>query len=316
MAFLRTRPAWVQLLIFFGLAAASFMFLSLIGIVILSGITGIKITEMGNTANWDFSKPGMITFIRGMLLIQFISLFLIPSFLFALFSDPRPAKWLGLKNSKSIYFILGVAALFLAFPLVELTGVFNQDFIPETTKLGKWMKKSEEEAARQLVFLLQRNTVEDLLKNLLFIAVFAGFGEELFFRGVLQRIFIKLFKSPWAGIIVTAVFFSAIHMQFYGFIPRFILGLLLGLVYWYSGSLWPGIFAHFIYDAFFVLLVYLNPSMATQEGPVLKSGNQVIMGLVSALLLVAVVYLMKKKSDTSYQQVYAGDEIKETSPFT
>src|SRR5687767_10438419 len=131
MAFLRTRPAWVQLLIFFGLAAASFMFLSLIGIVILSGITGIKITEMGNTANWDFSKPGMITFIRGMLLIQFISLFLIPSSLFALFSDPRPAKWLGLKNSKSIYFILGVAALFLAFPLVELTGVFNQDFIPE-----------------------------------------------------------------------------------------------------------------------------------------------------------------------------------------
>lgn len=315
MAFLRTRPAWIQLLIFIGLSAASFMFLSLIGLVILSGITGMGLKEMGDMGNLDLSKPGMITFIRGMLLIQFISLFVVPSFLFALFSDPRPVKWLGLKNSKSVYFILGVAALFVAFPLVELTGVFNQDFIPETSKLGKWMKKSEDQAARQLVFLLQRNTLEDLLKNLLFVAVFAGFGEELFFRGVLQRIFIKLFKSPWAGIIVTALLFSAIHMQFYGFIPRFILGMLLGLVYWYSGSLWPGIFAHFIYDAFFVVLVYLNPSLATQEEPVFYSGNKVILGLVSALLVAGIVYLMKKKSDTRYQEVYAGDEIEETTPF-
>ena len=117
------------------------------------------------------------------------------------------------------------------------------------------MKASEESAAKQIEFMLKRNTVQDLLLNLVLVAVFAGVGEELFFRGVLQRLFIKLFKNPWAGILVTAFIFSAIHFQFYGFIPRFILGILLGLIYWYSGSLWPAIIAHFAYDAFAVIMI-------------------------------------------------------------
>lgn len=316
MAYLKAKPAWTQLLIFIGMAFGVFIILSFIGVMILSKTTGINLLEIGDTDKWDLSKPGMIDFIRGMLLVQFIGLFLVPSFLFAYFSDPRPAKFLGLKSVTSVYILLGVALLFVALPLVELTGVFNQDFIPETTRLGKWMKKSEEEAARQLIFLLQRNTLQELLLNLLFVAVFAGIGEELFFRGVLQRIFIQLFRSPLTGIIITALIFSAIHMQFYGFIPRFILGILLGLIYWYSGSLWPAIIAHFVYDAFFIVLVYFNPSLATQESPAFTAGNQLLMGLVSLALVSIIVYMMKKKSTNHYSEVYRDNLAEENTPFT
>jgi CAAX protease family protein len=316
MAYLRTRPAWAQLLIFLGMAFGIFIILSFIGVMILSNMTGIKLLEIGDVSKWDLAKPGMINFMRGMLIIQFVGLFLVPTFLFAIFSDRRPAKYLGLRVVPAIYILLGVALLFVAIPLVELTGVFNHDFIPETTRIGKWMKKSEDDAARQLVFLLKRNTPRDLLLNVIFIAAFAGIGEELFFRGVLQRIFIKLFKSPLAGIIVTAIIFSAIHMQFYGFIPRFILGILLGFIYWYSGSLWPAIIAHFVYDAFFIVLVYFNPSLATQDSPAFTAGNQTVMALFSLVLVSGIIYLMKKKSTTRYADVYADDVVKETTPFT
>lgn len=315
MVYLKTRPAWSELLIFLGLAFGSLIILGAIGTLLLSKFTGFSLEYISDINNWDYSKPGTVILIRGLLLIQFISLFIIPPFLYAFFSDPRPGKYLGFRDSKALYFLLGVAVLFVSLPLVELTGVFNQSLVPETTDLGKWMEKSEEDASRQLAFLLQRNNLNDLLLNLLFIAGFAGFGEEVFFRGILQRIFIKLFKSPLAGIILTAIIFSAIHIQFYGFIPRFILGILLGLIYWYSGSIWPAIFAHFIYDAFFVVLVFLNPSLATQEGPVFKAGDMVTMAVVSALMVAAIIYLMKRKSTTNYAEVYAADKMQENNPF-
>jgi uncharacterized protein len=316
MMYLKTRPAWAQLLMFIGLAFGSFLILSMISMLILSKMTGLDIMEMSDPLKWDYTSAALLTFVRGMLLIQFLSLFIIPCFLFAYFSDPDPTDYLGLKPAKSIYFFLGTGLLILALPLVDWTGIFNHQLIPETTSLGKWMKESEEQAAKQISFLLKKNTVQDLLMNLLFIAVFAGVGEELFFRGVLQRIFIKLFKSPCAGILVTAIIFSAIHLQFYGFIPRFILGILLGLIYWYSGSLWPAIIAHTVYDAFAVVMVYFNPALADQEGPSLQWGNTVVMGLISAVLVAAIVYLMKKKSTNSYAAVYDADNIDNTDPFS
>jgi membrane protease YdiL (CAAX protease family) len=251
-----------------------------------------------------------------MLLIQFLSLFIIPCFLFAYFSDPKPTKYLGLNSAKPMYFLLGAVVLILALPFVDWLGVFNHQLIPETTSIGKWMKESEEKATQQIVFMLKRNTIQDLLLNLLFISVFAGVGEELFFRGVLQRIFIRLFKNAWAGILVTAIIFSAIHFQFYGFIPRFILGIILGLIYWYSGSLWPAIVAHVVYDAFAVVMIYFNPAMAEQDGATLQIGNQAVMALISAVLVAAVIYQMKKKSTNSYEAVYANDTIDNTNPFS
>jgi membrane protease YdiL (CAAX protease family) len=310
--YLKTKPVWIQLLLFIGMAFGLFMILTLVGTILLSKLTGVGLLEIRDIDKWDPKDPRMIYFIRGLLLIQFLGLFLIPSLLFAYFSDPKPFKYLGLKQpNKNIYWILAIAIMFLAIPVVEYIGVLNQKM-----SLGadtqKWMKSMEEEAAKQIQFMLAKHTVGELIANLIFISLFAGIGEEIFFRGILQRLFIRAFKNPWMGIVLTATIFSAFHFQFFGFFPRLVLGMVLGAIYWYSGSLWAAIIAHFIYDGFIIVLVYLNPDMAKNPDQSIMNPNSLLpLALVSLALTVWILYIMKKNSSVSYAEVYSNDKPSE-----
>lgn len=315
-SYLKTRPVWIQLLLFLGMAIGIFMVISIIGMWILSGITGITMFEITDTAKWNLSNPKMIVYIRGMILIQFLGLFVIPSFLFSYFSDPEPLNYIGLKKpSKPIYWVLGIAALILAIPLVEYTGLLNRKI--DFGSARQWMQSMEDEAAKQIKFMLGKRTFSELLMNIIFIAVFAGVGEELFFRGVLQRLFIKASKSPWLGIIVTAFLFSAMHIQFFGFIPRFLLGVLLGAVYWYSGSLWTAIIAHVVYDAFFIVLAYFQPQIIdSPEATLFNGSSEFILAIVSAIIVLALLWLMRKNSTVSYVDVYKNDRVNQHQDFS
>src|SRR5436190_10488314 len=316
MAYFKRIHPILQLLIFGGMAMGCFMIFGFIGTFVLAKATGIDLLTLSDPGKWDYSNPALLTFLRGMLVIQFLALFIIPVFLFARFCDSKPMQYLGLTSAKPLYILLGVVVLIVALPFVDWTGTINHSLIPETTTIGKWMKMSEEAAAKQIGFMLKRNTVQDLFLNLVLVAVFAGVGEELFFRGVLQRLFIKLFKNAWLGILVTAFIFSAIHLQFYGFIPRFILGVLLGLLYWYSGSLWPAIIAHFAYDAFAVVMIWINPALAEEDSVAVSLGNKSVLAAISLALVIIIMVLMKRRSTNSYEAVYARDNIDESNPFT
>jgi len=315
MAYFKKVHPMLQLLIFGGMAMGCLLIFGLVGTMILAKVTGIDVMTLSDPDKWDYSNPSLLTFLRGTLVVNFFALYIIPVFLFARFCDPKPTQYLGLTSAKPIYFILGVTVLIVALPFVDWTGAINHQLIPETTSIGKWMKASEEAVAKQIGFMLKKNTVQDLLLNLVLVAVFAGVGEELLFRGVLQRLFTKLFKNPWAGILITAFIFSAIHLQFYGFIPRFILGILLGLIYWYSGSLWPAIFAHFAYDAFAVIMIWFNPALAEQDSVAVSLGNKTLLAAISLALIMIIVIVMKKRSTNSYETVYARDKIDESNPF-
>jgi membrane protease YdiL (CAAX protease family) len=302
--YLKTKPVWMQLLIFIGMAFGIFISLSFAGAIVLSNITGIALTEMADVKQWDSQDPKMIYFIRGLLLIQFLGLFVIPSHLFAFLSDPHPLQYLGLKRPFSRrYWILGIVSLLLAIPLADYLGMLNQQM--SLGDVQDWMKTREEDAASQIKFMLARHTPEQLILNLLFIAVFAGIGEELFFRGILQRLFIRAFRVPWAGIIFTAILFSAFHLQFFGFLPRLLLGILLGAVYWYSGSLWTAILAHFFYDALIIVILYFNPQMIEHpEKSIIDPSQIALMAIVSGILTLLVIRQMKKSSKASYQDTY------------
>ena len=315
MAYFKKVHPFLQLLIFTGMSIGCFMIFGFIGTFVLAKASGIDLITLTDPDVWDYSNPGLLTFFRGMLVIQFFALYIIPVFLFARFCDPKPLQYLGITSTKPLYIILGLIILIVALPFVDWTGTINNQLIPETTTIGKWMKASEETAAKQIGFMLKRNTVKDLFLNLVLVAVFAGVGEELLFRGVLQRLFIKLFKNPWAGILVAAFIFSAIHIQFYGFIPRFILGILLGLLYWYSGSLWPAIIAHFVYDAFAVVMIWFNPALAEEDSVAISFGNKSILAAISLALIIGLVILMKKRSTNSFEAVYARDNIDDSNPF-
>ncbi|RYZ53916.1 MAG: CPBP family intramembrane metalloprotease [Sphingobacteriales bacterium] len=317
--YLKTRPVWMQMLLFFGMAFGLFVIATLIGISILSAITGIGLSQLQDSSQWDLTNPKMITFMRGMILLQFLFLFTIPSLLFSFFSDPKPLQYLGLKApSSGIYWVWGILIILVAYPFVEYVGFVNQK-IPVGAETERWMKGMEEEAARQIKFMLQERTPVELVKNLFFIALFAGVGEELFFRGILQRMFIRLTKNPWMGIILTAAIFSGIHFQFYGFFPRLFLGVLLGAIYWYSGSLWVAILAHFLYDAAVIVLVYFNPHMLENAEATLIKGQEFAL-LIGAMISLAVTFVilaqMQKKSVTTYEAIYNDDFPKEKDDFS
>src|SRR5215218_1624650 len=306
--YLKSRPVWIQLLLFIGVAFGIFIVFSIIGMSILSSITGISLFELQDVNKWDSTNPNMIFYIRGMLLIQFLGLFTIPSLLFGYFSDPQPAKFLGFRPPHaSNYWVLGLAALLISIPFVEYMGLLNQKMVVGGAA-QKWMKTMEEEAAKQIQFMLARHKPSELFLNLIFISLFAGVGEELFFRGVLQRLFIKLTRSPLIGILITAILFSGFHLQFFGFLPRLFLGILLGALYWYSGSLWTAILAHFLYDALIIIVVYFKPEMIKDTNATMVDPAQLtIMALVSAVLTFLIVLQLIRKSKTTYPAVYKDD---------
>jgi membrane protease YdiL (CAAX protease family) len=304
---LKTKSAGKQILLVVSITLACFFLLGLLGTVILSMVTGMNLSEIGNTDQWNYSDPRTVAMIRGMQAVQFVSLFLVPAWINTYFLTTDRRTYLGLRVMQPKYLLAGVAVMIISIPFVNWMGELNRqiDFPPD---MAAWMKEKEEQASLMIRALLSRRSPADLMLNLFFIADLASVGEELLFRGLLQRLFIKLFRSPLAGILVSAFLFSAMHMQFYGFFPRFLLGAVLGLIYWYSGSLWIAIIAHFVYDAALIILAYFYPEMLNDESTV-KVTNMAFAGLVSFAITAALIFWMKVNSRTKYAEVYANDAV-------
>lgn len=304
---LKARRPGTQFLVLISIAVFSLFIVGLIGTFILSAITGMDMNTIADTSKWDPENPGTLTLIRGMQVVQFVALFALPAYFCSkLFSTDSP-HYLGLKEpSNNNYFLVGSVLMVVAIPFAEYLGLLNRS-IPFPASWTAWMKDAATDAERTIKILLSKHTVKDLVLNIIFIAGLAAVGEELLFRGMAQRLLIKMFKNPWVGIIVAAAIFSAIHMQFDGFLPRFALGVLLGAIYWYSGSLWVAMLAHFVYDALLLVLAYSNPGMEANEGA-MKMSNIVLLAIISFTLVVTAILWMKKKSTTRYEEVYAGDD--------
>lgn len=303
-----SKKPGTQFLLLISICLASFFIVGLLGTVVLSKITGMSLEEMSDSSKWDYNSQTLVTVIRGMQLIQFISLFIIPTFLCAWLFGTHTRTYLGLHAPwGNQYYLAGIALLLLALPLVNLLGEWNRD-IRFPAGLAQWMKEQEDEAAKSVQALLSRHSVNDLVWNILSIAGLAAVGEELLFRGMAQRLLIKLFRNPWAGIAVTAFIFAAMHVQFYGFLPRFVLGILLGAIYWFSGSLFAAILAHFVYDAFLIVVVYFNPATLQDENS-LQASNSYVGGILSAAAVAAIVIWMKRRSATRFEEVYAPDAV-------
>ena len=107
-------------------------------------------------------------------------------------------------------------------------------------------------------FLTTFDSFIKIIVGLIVIAVVAGIGEELIFRGLIQRKFYKGLNNPHLAICGAAIIFSAIHMQFYGFLPRMMLGALFGYLYLWTGNLWVPIAAHIFNNGFAVVMFYLS----------------------------------------------------------
>lgn len=305
---LKSKSPLNHFLLLVSIALASLFIIGFVGTLVLSKITGIDIVTMSDSSKWKYNDGNVVTMIRGMQIIQFVSLFLLPSFLCARLFSTDTKKYLGLRlPAHSGYFIAAAAMMLLAIPMVNFLGELNRN-VRFPAGMASWMQEQEAEAAKSIKALLSKHTIKDLMLNIICIAGLAAVGEELLFRGIAQRLLIRIFKSPVAGIVIAAFLFSAMHIQFYGFLPRFVLGILLGFIYWYSGSLWVSVIAHFVYDAFLIVVVYYSPASLNDENA-LQLSNLALAGAVSCAIVAALFVWMKKKSTTTFSEVYADDLI-------
>ena len=184
-----------------------------------------------------------------------IGTFLIPSLLFAYcqnrqWFDYNAANRRPPQSMINMVLILSMTLL----PVVGMLSSFNQNIMPQEGTIAEFMRNLEEAANDILKLVTSQRSSWDLISNIMVFAVLAGICEEFLFQGALQPLMMKWTKSPHVGILLTAFIFSVLHFQFYGFIPRFMLGVYLGYLFYWSRSLWLPILAHILHNALSILI--------------------------------------------------------------
>ena len=237
-----------------------FLFVMIVFISALIGVLSIGIIFV-DIGELNFS-PENISQLKIMQLISSVFIFIIPPLLFSYFENDQYLKELGfnLKFKRQNILMILMIILF-SQPLVVFCMQLNLDFIHSISdyipKLIESMKQMEEKAKLLTEALLKMDNIGNLLFNLFLIAIIPAIGEEMFFRRVIQKKLKNILRNPHIAILITSFIFSAIHMQFFGFLPRFFLGMVLGYLFYYSGNLWMSVIAHFINNALAILLMYL-----------------------------------------------------------
>lgn len=227
-------------------------FLGNIIIFLLLNIQHLQINSLLNNLNENSSLEDKKRLVN-ILAINHLTTFLLPALI--LLSMLYAHTWtrvVKLTTPKNIVLlILGLLWLLFSYPLIEWLYSVNKA-IP----MPDWMIGMEESTNQLVVNLLSSQDIGLLFLNILVMAVLPALGEELVFRGIVQPNFIKLFKNYHIAIWISALIFSAIHMQFQGFIPRFVLGAMLGYLSFWTNNLWYPIIAHFVNNSIQVLVIY------------------------------------------------------------
>ena len=190
-----------------------------------------------------------------------LGVFFIPALLLLLFVSNDMGQYLCIKMPpKGISVLLAISVVYVILPFVNYLTEINAGFhLPQAlSKVEEWMKSSENQADHVTKMFLSVRSGGGLMLNLFIVAFIPALGEELLFRGLVQRLLAEWTKNVHYGVILAALLFSAMHMQFYGFLPRFALGLVLGYLFVISGNLWLPIIAHFVNNASSVLIYYLH----------------------------------------------------------
>ncbi|MEE4256170.1 MAG: type II CAAX endopeptidase family protein [Bacteroidales bacterium] len=197
----------------------------------------------------ELTDPAFLPVIQYLQIINTIGLFLLPAIVFAIIAGRSPWRYLSMRVSPQLFtIILGSAVIIAILPFISwLAEVNGAMALPEwLSGLEDWMRRSEDQAMELTELFLSTSTIGGLAINLLMIAVLPALGEEFLFRGLVLRLFREWTGNPHIAVLISALLFSALHLQFYGFLPRFILGIVLGYLFVWTRSIWVPVIIHFV----------------------------------------------------------------------
>jgi hypothetical protein len=276
-----------------------------LGIAYLMGIEDVAGMMDGQAASLS---PIEINQLRWLQVIGHICQFLLPACLFIwIRQKTMRTQYLLLDNlptapqfSASVFWLLGSMAF------IQFSYYLNQQ-IP----LPEWATDTEKGIAEMVKAFLKMDTIGLLFFNLIVIAVVPAIGEEILFRGVIQRIMIRLTRNPHLGIWLTGIWFSAMHLQLEGFLPRMILGAMLGYLAYWSRSLWLPIGVHLLNNGLQVIAAYLLQQKIIDTDIEKIETFALLPTLVSTVLTLTIAYFLhnfSQKEQVEYlKEVYKED---------
>jgi membrane protease YdiL (CAAX protease family) len=287
--------------LFFSLLIILVVGIFLLLVLILAGavISGEDFATFINYFSVETGGEESIIFIRYLVISQGISLFIVPAIIIiSLMKPDHRFNLMILKTPGINEVVLVIILACCVFPITSFTGQLNSSMhLPDwLSGVEKWMQGKESNATRLTDLLMTSETFRIMLLNVLMIAVIPAVGEELIFRGVFQNIFYRFFRSGYMAIWVTAIMFSAIHFQFFGFVPRLILGLVFGYLYFWSRSLWLPVISHFINNAVPVMWSYLHGWDKLNETADIPLWKQMIVLPLPVLVSILILLYFRNKS--------------------
>jgi membrane protease YdiL (CAAX protease family) len=209
-------------------------------------------------------------FVRYALIIQDLCFFIVPAVIIIFMIRPKEDRQMfSVAGTGITDLVLLLVLMVFLVPLTGLSAELNSKLVlPHwLSGLEGWMREKEDYANDLIGVVLGEHSAAVLLVNILVVAVLPAIAEELLFRGALQRLFGDLFRSGHAAVWISSIVFSAVHLQFYGFLPRLILGLVLGYLFLWSGSIWIPVTAHFINNAMSVAVDFFQATGTSSQGP-------------------------------------------------
>ena len=273
-----------------------------------------------------FEQPMSVGSLKWVQLLQTAAMFLLPPLCMAYLWSQEPMNWLKVSEFQT-FKVSGIAILLMlvALPAINLLSYWNQQMtLPAFLEpLEAWMQVQEENAKVLTEQFLNVTTFGGLMVNLLLMAVLPAVAEELTFRGVLQQLFevkgerlrapqnavgifgdpakVKGERVPHLAIWCSAILFSAIHMQFYGFVPRMLMGALFGYMLAWTGSLWVPILMHMTNNAVAVILYFvaLRADWDMEKVDAIGTNDTLWLGVVSMVITIVGIYIFRRSTTMS-----------------
>ncbi len=260
-----------------------------LGIAYAFGYDLEKIKALGG----NFLSEAPSTLIKLSLLSSHIFTFIIPGLLFA-FLWYKKEIWSALHLNKKVDLRnLGICILLLiiAYPAVSYSYTVNS-WIP----LPEWMHTQEANTMETMKKILEMNNLPGFLFSLLLVSIIPGIGEELIFRGILQKLIEKGTGKGHLAVWIASILFSSFHLQFEGFLPRMLLGLILGYSFYYTRNLWIPIILHMLNNAIPIISLYFAGDDLATLDPSESEGVAWYLGIGSLIFAIAIVNYLDKKS--------------------
>lgn len=273
--------------VFAGAIAAAMLFQS-----IWTGMTGKPIEEI--TGSSITASDGNALRI-GQVIYSLVS-FLLPALISAHIMNRNPLNLLGYNNrftSKQLALVplILFSAIFFSGSLAWLN-----EMVPVTQSMKATFDKMEADYTKQSEAILGLKTTGDYIISVLILGLLPAICEETLFRGGLQNFLSRWTKNPWLSIVVVALIFSAVHFSFYGFLPRAFLGMMLGAIYYYSGSLWVSISAHFLNNLIAITAMYIMKMNGKPPADILGGQDVRWYGILALPVFLGLLIYFKKIS--------------------